>query len=192
MPEVNYTATISVARPEVWEFVRDMNNWAPLAKGYQSHEVVNDRESLWTVKGDVGPISRVTKVQIDITEWIEEGGVTFAMKGLNEPISGQGAIRLTDTESGVGTDIRANATIELGGTLGPIMNQFLVPWIHAGADELVTKIALTLQPDYQKPTRPFFLLRWIRGLGHLLRRWVIALLRLGRQDGDDADPSDST
>ena len=178
MAEVNYTATISVARAEVWQFVRDMNNWAPLAKGYQSHEVINDRESIWTVKGDIGPISRVTKFRIDITEWIEEEGVTFVMKGLNEPISGQGSIRLKDTESGAGTDIIANATIEVGGTLGPIVNHLIVPWIAAGADELVTKIALALQPDYQKPEKPLFLMSWLRALGRLLG--------LGKPEGSDA------
>lgn len=170
MPDVNYTATISVGREDVWRFVEDMNNWAPFARGYQSHEVINDDESVWTLKGDIGPISRVTRFHIQITEWLEGEGVTFLMKGLNEPINGQGAIRLSDTRSGAGTEIRAQATIEFGGTLGPVVNHLIVPWINAGADELVTKIAQALQPDYQKPRRPLFLVRWLQGLARLVRR----------------------
>ena len=42
MPEVSYTATIDVGRDAVWQFVKDLNNWAPFAKGYQSHEIIND------------------------------------------------------------------------------------------------------------------------------------------------------
>ena len=55
MPAVDYTATIDVARATVWEFVKDINNWAPFARGYQEHEVLNENESVWTVKGEVGP-----------------------------------------------------------------------------------------------------------------------------------------
>ena len=169
MPNVGYTAAIEVARPIVWEFVRDMNNWAPFARGYQAHEVVSDRESIWTVKGDVGPISRVTKFQINITEWIEGERVAFVLKGLNEPITGEGAIQLSDSAS-AGTEIRGDATIQFGGSLGPAINHLVVPWLRSGADELVTKIAVALQPDYQKPKRPLFIVRWLKAAWRTLLR----------------------
>ena len=41
MPNVSYTATIDVARATVWDFVQDINNWAPFARGYQEHEIIN-------------------------------------------------------------------------------------------------------------------------------------------------------
>ena len=177
MPKVDYTATIEVPRDVVWDFVKDMNNWAPFAKGYQEHEVLNDRESLWTVKGDIGPISRVTKFHVQITEWLEGEGVGFALKGLNESISGEGAIRLAATNSGAATEVRGEALLEFGGSLGPVINQLFVPWVKLGADELVTKIALTLQPGYQKPKRAFFAVAWLQSLARLLRNLF------GRKEG---------
>ena len=180
MPEVDYTAIIEVPRPTVWEFVRDMNNWAPFATGYQSHEVISDRESIWTVKGDVGPISRVTKFRVIITEWVEQEKVAFTVEGLNEPITGEGAITITDTESG-GTEIHADAAINFGGSLGPIIGPFIGPWIKSGADDLVTQIAVALQPDYEKPEKPFFLVAWFR-----------ALMRLfGGEDAAEEDKAES-
>ena len=170
MPEVSYTTTIDVGRDAVWQFVKDLNNWAPFAKGYQSHEIINDDESIWTVRGDIGPISRITKFHIQITEWMDGEGVTFVVKGLNEPISGQGAIRLTDTNNGQGTEIRADANLEVGGALGPVVNHLLAPWIRGGADELVTKIALALQPDYERPSQPLFFVKWIDDLRRLVQR----------------------
>lgn len=167
MPNVTYTATIDVARPAVWDFVQDINNWAPFAHGYQEHEVVNDRESVWVVKGEIGPISRVTKFHVQITEWLEGERVAFILKGLNESVNGEGAIVISDTASGA-TEVRGDAAIEFGGSLGPVINQFFVPWLRAGADELVTKIAVALQPDYQKPKQAFFLVRWLRALLRLL------------------------
>jgi carbon monoxide dehydrogenase subunit G len=169
MPKVDYTATIEVPRATVWDFVKDMNNWAPLAKGYQEHEVVNETESLWTIKGDIGPISRVTKFHVTITEWLEGEGVGFALKGLNESITGEGAIRLNEIAGGASTEVRGEALLEFGGSLGPVINQMFVPWAKQGADELVTKIAITLQPDYQKPKRPFFIIAWLQGLGRFLK-----------------------
>ncbi len=179
MPKVDYTATIEVRRDIVWQFVKDINNWAPLAKGYQEHEIVNDRESLWTVRGDIGPISRVTKFHVQITEWLEGEGVGFALKGLNESISGEGAIRLAETNGGATTEVRGEALLEFGGSLGPVINHLFVPWAKAGADELVTKIAVTLQPDYQRPQRPFFIVAWLRAA----RRLVTGLFRRGTNEG---------
>lgn len=140
MPTVSYTTTIDVPRADVWEFVRDMNNWAPFTKGYQSHEIINEQESVWTIKGELGPISRTTKFRIVITEWVEGERVGFTFTGLNEPISGAGAIQLKDRPDNTGTDIIGEADIRFGGTLGPIVNQFIGPFVRAGADDLVTKI----------------------------------------------------
>ena len=151
MPTVSYTTTIDVARGDVWRFVRDMNNWAPLAKGYQSHEIINDRESIWTVKGDLGFISRITKFHVRITEWVEEQRVAFTVEGLNEPIKGQGAIELKDASDKVGTDIRGEATLNFGGPMGPIVNRFIGPWVQSGADELVTKIVAAVRETSREP-----------------------------------------
>lgn len=145
MPTVTYTTTIDVPRADVWEFVRDMNNWAPFAKGYQSHEIINEQESIWTIKGELGPISRTTKFHIVITEWVEGERVGFTFEGLNEPISGAGAIQLKETTDSAGTAIAGEAELKFGGALGPIVNQFIGPFVRAGADELVTKIVAAVR-----------------------------------------------
>lgn len=140
MPAISYTTTMGAPRGRVWDFVRDMNNWAPFTRGYQSHEVLSERESVWTVRGDLGPISRITKVEVHITEWVEGERVGFKVKGLNEPLTGGGAIMLSDVEGGVRTEIRGDATIEFGGSLGPVVNHLIGPFIESGADELVVQI----------------------------------------------------
>jgi carbon monoxide dehydrogenase subunit G len=140
VPAITYTTTMGAPRTKVWDFVRDMDNWAPFTRGYQSHEIVNERESLWVVKGDLGPISRVTKVHVTITEWVEGERVGFVVKGLNEPLSGGGAIQLGDAADGARTEIRGDATIEFGGSLGPVVNHLIGPFVEDGADDLVVQI----------------------------------------------------
>jgi carbon monoxide dehydrogenase subunit G len=155
MPEISYTTTMKAARAEVWEFVKDMNNWAPFTRGYQTHEVINDRESLWTVKGDLGPISRVTKFHVTVTQWIEGEKVAFKVRGLNEPITGDGAIHLTDNGNPEQTEIRGVAKLAFGGSLGPVVNHLVVPFVKAAADELITKIVIAITGEAPE-RRPFF------------------------------------
>jgi carbon monoxide dehydrogenase subunit G len=82
-----------VAAPfsEVWQFVRDMDNWAPLVTGYQSHDKIDDTESIWFLKGELGGLTRVAEFKAIITEWDESGRVTFELEGVNEPVTGSGS-----------------------------------------------------------------------------------------------------
>lgn len=92
MPEVTYTTSLSQPVTRVWEFVRDMNNWAPFLTGYQTHEKLSDTDSIWTLKGDVGMLARTVKLKAHVTEWNGPERVTFTLTGLNEPVEGGGSL----------------------------------------------------------------------------------------------------
>jgi hypothetical protein len=96
MPEVEYTTTMALAREQVWAFVKDMNNWAPFLTGYQKHEILDDTDSVWTLKGDVGILSRMVRLQAHITEWVDREKVTFTLTGLNEKVEGGGVLVMED------------------------------------------------------------------------------------------------
>lgn len=178
MPEISYTATMNAPRARVWEFVRDMSNWAPFTHGYQSHEELNERESVWTVKADLGPISRITSVHVTITEWVEGERVAFTITGRNEPVTGEGAIQLSDEAGAARTEIRGEAVVQFGGSLGPVMNELIVPFIRSGADELVTKIVLAITGEQPvSRTRRVFIFEFAAALWSAL---VAALRSLGR------------
>ncbi len=98
MPEVEYTTTMALSRDLVWDFVKDMNNWAPMLTGYQTHEILDETDSLWTLKGDVGILSRVVKLRAHVTEWIDRERVTFTLTGLNEKVDGGGVLVMNDVE----------------------------------------------------------------------------------------------
>jgi hypothetical protein len=92
MPEVEYTTTVHRAREAVWDFVKDMNNWAPFLTGYQTHEIVNETDSIWTLKGDVGVLARIVKLKAHVTEWNGPERVSFTLTGLNEDVDGGGTL----------------------------------------------------------------------------------------------------
>ena len=77
MPQVEYSTTIQLPRHLIWEFVKDINNWAPFLTGYQRHEIVDERDSIWTLRGDVGVLARMVKLKAHITEWNGPERVSF-------------------------------------------------------------------------------------------------------------------
>lgn len=99
MAEVEYATTAKLPVETIWEFVREMDNWAPFLTGYQSHEKQSDDDSIWILKGDVGSLTRTVKFQVCVTEWAGPERVTFTLKGLNEDLEGEGALEMERFEA---------------------------------------------------------------------------------------------
>ena len=94
MAEAEYTTTSRLPAETIWAFVEDMDHWAGFVTGYQSHEKKSQTESTWTLKGDVGVLQRRLVFQVEITEWSPGKRAGFRMKGVNEPMSGEGVFTL--------------------------------------------------------------------------------------------------
>ncbi|WP_309545309.1 SRPBCC family protein [Virgibacillus dokdonensis] len=58
MPSGTKEMTLQAPIEQVWDFVSDMNHWAPLVPGYIDHEIINDTESTWKFKGDLGIVQK--------------------------------------------------------------------------------------------------------------------------------------
>ena len=99
MPEHTYETTLAVPVPRIWDFIRDMDNWAPFVTGYQEHEKVTEENSIWTLKGDMGVLSRTVKLDVNITRWDERERVEFTLTGLNEQVSGDGTFVMSTLET---------------------------------------------------------------------------------------------
>jgi carbon monoxide dehydrogenase subunit G len=94
LPEAEFSTTARLPVPVIWDYVREMDNWAPFLRGYQSHEKQSDVDSVWVLKGDVGMMTRTVKFHVHVDEWGEPSQVRFTLKGLNEPMQGGGEFRL--------------------------------------------------------------------------------------------------
>lgn len=94
MPECRHITTVRATLPQTWDFVREMDNWAPLLTGYQGHQKHSDKLSVWTLRGDVGMLSREVQLQVEITQWIDEERVDFTLRGLNEQVEGDGTFQI--------------------------------------------------------------------------------------------------
>ena len=111
LPEAEYSTTARLPVQVIWDYVREMDNWAPFLRGYQSHQKFNDTESVWVLKGDVGMVTRTVKFRVHIDEWGEPERVRFTLKGVNEPLEGGGEFRLEPYED---TGAAPPAPVKLG------------------------------------------------------------------------------
>ncbi len=150
MQVVDYTTKVDVPLEVMWDFIKDFSNWAPMVKGYQQHEMVSDQESIWTIRGEFGPFSRLTKFHTTITEWVQRDRVGFELKGLNEPVTGFGNVRLSQGTDSGSCGIVAEIGFNAGGALGPLINRLVSPWVRTVAEEMVEKLVAAVNPrDFQ-------------------------------------------
>ena len=146
MPEIGYKCFIDAPIGAVWEFGNEFKNWTPFLKGFQGLEELNDEESIWTLKGDVGPLTRAVKFHVNITERVECERIVFALKGVNEPVTGVGSIHVKSSGSGTIATVDLKANME--GPLGIVINPLIAPMLKNTTEELVAKFTAAI---LQKP-----------------------------------------
>jgi carbon monoxide dehydrogenase subunit G len=164
MPEVVARTELSRPLNEVWGFVKDMDNWAPMLKGYVKHEQRTDKESIWSLSGDLGPFSKTVDFHVRVTEWLDAERVAFELAGVTEQVSGHGSLdiggsqppaihrslwqRIWDWLTGRSpeavsgeTSLTFTFSIQAGGPMGPMLNPMLGPYSEAVAKGLLASIS---------------------------------------------------
>lgn len=144
MPSGTHELEIDLPIEKIWDFVSDMNRWAPLVPGYIEHEILSETQSTWIFKGDIGIMQKTVKLQIDITEWREPTLVTFDLKGLNENFAGHGYFQ-ADAMSDSKTKMTGNLDITAKGMMGPMINAILKNFVPKTAEELTKAIATEIE-----------------------------------------------
>ena len=143
MPAGTHLVSVPLNINTIWEFVQDMNNWAPLVPGYIEHEIINENESTWAFKGDLGFMKKTVKLKIDIKEWNDPSGVIFDLTGLSDNFKGGGYFK-AEAVSENETTMTGNLDITAGGMMGPMINQILVKFVPQTAQELTDNIVAKL------------------------------------------------
>lgn len=143
MPQGTHTVEVPLDIQTIWNFVHDMNNWAPLVPGYIEHEILNDRESTWAFKGDLGFMKKTVKLKIDIKEWNEPSEVIFDLTGISDNFKGGGYFRAEVIDEHT-TKMSGHLDITAGGMMGAMINQILTKFVPQTAEELTEAIVAKL------------------------------------------------
>ncbi|GGA65810.1 CoxG family protein [Ornithinibacillus halotolerans] len=139
MPGGSYSAEVDLPIESIWSFVSDMNKWAPLVPGYIEHNVINEKQSTWKFRGDVGKLKKTVSMRIDITEWKEPTTVRFTLTGLSENVSGNGFFE-AETITAYQTKMTGNLHMKAKGMMGPIINPVLKTMIPKTAKQLTEAV----------------------------------------------------
>jgi len=93
--EAEYAIDLDTPVEDVWRYVEVIPNWAHYMVGFQKLQIVDDRRSIWTLRGDVGILARDVDIQVDITTWEPMSRAEFQLTGLTERLTGYGRFELS-------------------------------------------------------------------------------------------------
>lgn len=139
-----HQVTLNLPIDHVWNFVSNMDNWAPLVPGYTEHVMVNEFESIWKIHGDLSVIERTVSLRVTITEWIEPTNVHFQISGLNGACTGEGYFQakpLTDYE----TEMTGYLNMKIKGMMGTVVNPVLKTVLPKAGREFTEAVADKMQ-----------------------------------------------
>jgi carbon monoxide dehydrogenase subunit G len=93
---ISGTHTVEIATPpdRLWDYLANFDNWAQFVVGFQNFRIVDERTSVWTLRGDVGVLAR--EVELEVTLLSEEPGrrATYSITGITERIDGTGTFEI--------------------------------------------------------------------------------------------------
>ena len=144
MPAGTHSVNVPLNINIIWEFVQDMNNWAPLVPGYINHEIISENESTWSFKGDLGFMKKTVKLKVDIKVGNERSEVIFDLTGMSDNFKGGGYFKATPISENE-TIMTGNLDITAGGMMGAMINQILVKFVPQTAEELTEAIVAKLK-----------------------------------------------
>ncbi|WP_338785833.1 SRPBCC family protein [Metabacillus sp. FJAT-53654] len=146
MPSELYKVEVNMPIQSIWDFVSVMDNWAPLVPGYIEHEILNDSESIWKFKTDLGVIKKKVELKVDITDWIKPKKVIFNLTGINEKMTGKGYFeaQIIDTNN---TLMTGYLEITPEGKMAKLINSKLKKNLNELTKELTEAIIAKIKED---------------------------------------------
>ncbi|HUI45717.1 MAG TPA: SRPBCC domain-containing protein [Nitrospirota bacterium] len=81
MPKKEITFTISLPIKSVWSFMIDRREVGCLFPGCKGVKILNDLDSVWTIKMSLGPFSRLIEMQAHTTEMVENERLSWNATG---------------------------------------------------------------------------------------------------------------
>ncbi len=93
MPSKEVIFTVKLPIEYVWSFMTDRREVGCLFPGCKSVKLINDLDSIWTVKFTLGPFSRTMEMHTHTTEMVEMEKLTWEATGENVSASGSVGMR---------------------------------------------------------------------------------------------------
>ncbi|WP_418792374.1 CoxG family protein [Phosphitispora sp. TUW77] len=149
MPEIKRETLVPLPIKEVWPFIADYNNWAHDMPGYEKHDTISDKESVWYVTGHVGPINKTVPMRVVITEWVDETKVAFTLEAEGLPVSGKGSVNIKENGPQE-THMTFKLFINCTGMIGTLVNGQLAKMLPGMCDGFIKDLANDIMANSKK------------------------------------------
>ncbi|HEX7854379.1 MAG TPA: SRPBCC family protein [Sphingobium sp.] len=172
MIETEQNVTIAAPIADVWAYVRDIAGWASLMPGLQDCSVIDENDSLWTLKVGAGGLVRTVKVRVHVDEWDGPGRVVFTYGLERDPVEGGGtytAIARGARETEVTLQVRVKGSgpmAPMWEALGkPLLPQFARSFAGQLRDRIEATQPVMISPAASEGAKPR--IRW----SQCIARW---------------------
>ena len=91
MPEARECGSVNRDIEVMWEFVKDLKNWAPCMPGLVSVGETDENTSIWSLKGDMKMLKRKVEFTVTVTERTAPERIVFTLGSKGDGISGGGS-----------------------------------------------------------------------------------------------------
>jgi carbon monoxide dehydrogenase subunit G len=139
-----HQVNVHASRSHVWEFIRDMNAWAPLVPGYKEHTIVSDVQSTWKFTLRVGVMSKKVHVKVLVIEWKEPSEVKFILTGINQKFTGKGFFKADEINSSI-TAMTGCLKIESTSSLAKILESTFDKMVQELTKDLTEAVGQTIE-----------------------------------------------
>ncbi|EJR00594.1 SRPBCC family protein [Bacillus mycoides] len=135
-----HTIELKASPDQIWSFVSNINNWAPLVTGYVKHKIIDDKHSTWRLHGDLGFIKRDVSLNVEISEWHMPDKISFTMTSPTKKLIGSGFFHAESTSPST-TKVTSQLEIQTTGKGAFIFNGAIKPFVPKMTKQLSKKMA---------------------------------------------------
>lgn len=167
MIETTQTVPVGASLPAVWDYVKNIRNWADLMPGLQSCDLLSEDDSRWVLKVGVGALVRTVKVAVYVEQWNGPERAIFSFKLQGDPVVGRGSYQAVPTIAST-TEMTLALQVEGTGPMppmweamgGPLLPKFALAFARQLAEGIEKAAGVTVQTlPQQQPGRPSLLAR---------------------------------
>ncbi|GIH72420.1 SRPBCC family protein [Sphaerimonospora thailandensis] len=90
-----HTVEIDTSPEALWDYLMEFDNWAQFVVGFQKFRIVDERTSVWTLRGDVGVLAREVDLEVVMLEQEPGRRATYSITGITERLEGTGTFEIS-------------------------------------------------------------------------------------------------
>ncbi|MFC0562304.1 CoxG family protein [Halalkalibacter alkalisediminis] len=148
MPVASERGTVQCPIETMWEFIKDMGNWAPCMPGFVTFEEIDENVSVWALKGDMGIFKRKMNFTVTVTERVMPERVAFTLEAKKEGIKGYGSYKAVAKGPNT-TDVEFNLDMTGTGLPAKMVNALLSKTLPRDCEELKDNLIEVLEKEGQ-------------------------------------------